>query len=76
MLCTPDHGVKHKARLLCLHGKASNPDISQLQLINLGLDGVFDVTHLKGPYESKSPYYGYPKALVGDEVSAFTRGLE
>ena len=37
-------------RLLCLHGKGSNIEISKLQISRLELDQYFEVTFLQGPF--------------------------
>jgi acyl-CoA synthetase (AMP-forming)/AMP-acid ligase II len=40
-----------RLRLLCLHGRKSNMDISKRQMARLGLDQDFDsITYLQGPY--------------------------
>jgi acyl-CoA synthetase (AMP-forming)/AMP-acid ligase II len=42
---------RERMRLLCLHGRKSNMDISKRQMVRLGLDEDFDsITYLQGPY--------------------------
>ena len=58
-----EHG--RSPRLLCLHGKGGNIEISKLQISRLALDRYFDVTFLEGP----SPHFEAQEIQLGSEYT-------
>lgn len=77
---------KRKLRLLALHGSGDNAKVAKLQMANLGLDDVFHVDYIDGPFECApssetavvpGPYYTWihPDESTGGSIGATLAGM-